>query len=138
MVLPRGAVPLAALPSKSNYQTMIEGKGHELGMDEEAVASVTARKNTHKVGEKKRRDDLKDGFDDLKSVLGMTPETSKAAVIRRAVEHAQYHEKQIREMRSEIAKLRAQLAAQGTNSGLNAGSPHDSTHFRGDTTAPPQ
>lgn len=78
---------ISQLSLKSNYQNIIEGRGQDLGLafSNEAEASGNARRppGSHRDAEKKRRDSLKAGFDDLRLLLppvtfDVDPETGEA------------------------------------------------------------
>eukprot|EP00128_Syssomonas_multiformis_P010064 Colp12_sorted_trinity150504_noHs@17801 len=110
---PKGAsVSPSVLESKSNYEQMLSGQGQDLGFAPELVKSVEIRRNTHKVSEKKRRDDLKCGFMELRSLIPQSSDAdskvpeSKASILKRTIQYLQFVNKQRGAMFSEMQRLR--------------------------------
>jgi hypothetical protein len=66
------------LAEKSNYQHIIEGTNEQLGLgfDPAVKSGFPRRKINHKVAEKRRRDDMRHWFDNLKSVLHLNDDTN--------------------------------------------------------------
>eukprot|EP01135_Chromosphaera_perkinsii_P005301 Nk52_evm1s336 gene=Nk52_evmTU1s336 len=103
------------LQTKSNYQTMLEGKGEELGFAAALMKTVADRRDTHKNSEKKRRDDLKQCFHDLrdsipncqeKLVGGKIQPLSKVAVLRKAMEYIRFIVKEKQQASDEVKALK--------------------------------
>src|SRR5258708_14615654 len=78
---------ISQLSLRSNYENIMEGRGQDLGLtfSNEAEASGSSRRppGSHRDAEKKRRDSLKAGFDDLRLLLppvtfDVDPETGEA------------------------------------------------------------
>ncbi|KAG9295009.1 hypothetical protein G9A89_017803 [Geosiphon pyriformis] len=59
------------LAQKSNYQNILEGTAKSLGISypSDLQSSLESRRTTHKAAEQKRRDSLKQSFDELKKVV---------------------------------------------------------------------
>ncbi|CAG8528690.1 3749_t:CDS:2, partial [Ambispora gerdemannii] len=59
------------LAQKSNYQNILEGTAQSLGISysSDLQSSLESRRTTHKAAEQKRRDSLKQCFDELKRVV---------------------------------------------------------------------
>ncbi|CAG8545981.1 10471_t:CDS:2 [Acaulospora morrowiae] len=59
------------LAKKSNYQSILEGTAKSLGISysSDVHSSLESRRTTHKAAEQKRRDSLKQSFDELKKVV---------------------------------------------------------------------
>ncbi|CAG8637868.1 9120_t:CDS:2, partial [Rhizophagus irregularis] len=59
------------LAKKSNYRSILEGTAKSLGISysSDVHSSLESRRTTHKAAEQKRRDSLKQSFDELKKVV---------------------------------------------------------------------
>ncbi|CAI2170536.1 703_t:CDS:2 [Funneliformis geosporum] len=59
------------LANKSNYRSILEGTAQSLGISypSDVHSSLESRRTTHKAAEQKRRDSLKQSFDELKKVV---------------------------------------------------------------------
>ncbi|CAG8467479.1 2869_t:CDS:2 [Gigaspora rosea] len=66
------------LASQSNYKNILEGTSKSLGISysSEVHSSLESRRTTHKAAEQKRRDSLKQSFDELKKVVPLHSITS--------------------------------------------------------------
>ncbi|CAG8509500.1 13803_t:CDS:2 [Ambispora leptoticha] len=68
------------LAQKSNYQNILEGTAQSLGISysSDLQSSLESRRTTHKAAEQKRRDSLKQSFDELKKVVPFKSMLSKS------------------------------------------------------------
>ncbi|GBB98521.1 hypothetical protein RclHR1_03250015 [Rhizophagus clarus] len=68
------------LANKSNYRSILEGTAKSLGISysSDVHSSLESRRTTHKAAEQKRRDSLKQSFDELKKVVPYQPTLSKS------------------------------------------------------------
>ncbi|KNC98173.1 uncharacterized protein SPPG_06577 [Spizellomyces punctatus DAOM BR117] len=102
------------LTQKSNYQNIKEGHTEQLGLkyNKDVTASVEARRDCHKQAEQRRRDSLKQCFDELRRVLPPIHEKnpSKVVVLKKCCEYIA--DLQLREQETErvLAELRRELA----------------------------
>ncbi|CAG8754950.1 8002_t:CDS:2, partial [Cetraspora pellucida] len=66
------------LASQSNYKNILEGTSKSLGISysSDVHSSLESRRTTHKAAEQKRRDSLKQSFDELKKVVPLYSVTS--------------------------------------------------------------
>ncbi|CAG8724944.1 6442_t:CDS:2 [Dentiscutata erythropus] len=66
------------LASQSNYKNILEGTSKSLGISysSDVHSSLESRRTTHKAAEQKRRDSLKQSFDELKKVVPLHSITS--------------------------------------------------------------
>ncbi|CAG8439467.1 7654_t:CDS:10 [Scutellospora calospora] len=66
------------LASQSNYKNILEGTSKSLGISysSDVHSSLESRRTTHKAAEQKRRDSLKQSFDELKKVVPLHSVTS--------------------------------------------------------------
>ncbi|CAG8519939.1 17014_t:CDS:2 [Dentiscutata heterogama] len=66
------------LASQSNYKNILEGTSKSLGISysSDVHSSLESRRTTHKAAEQKRRDSLKQSFDELKKVIPLHSITS--------------------------------------------------------------
>ncbi|KAJ3121733.1 hypothetical protein HK098_003434 [Nowakowskiella sp. JEL0407] len=74
------------LLEKSNYENILEG-GAGLNFPAHLADSITARKTTHKQAEQFRRDNLKNSFEELKSVLPGNKAGSRVIVLKNATKY---------------------------------------------------
>ncbi|RIA86088.1 hypothetical protein C1645_829820 [Glomus cerebriforme] len=68
------------LANKSNYRSILEGTAKSLGISysSDVHSSLESRRTTHKAAEQKRRDSLKQSFDELKKVIPYQSTSSKS------------------------------------------------------------
>eukprot|EP00127_Corallochytrium_limacisporum_P000840 Clim_evm16s26 gene=Clim_evmTU16s26 len=57
------------LASKSNYEQLMSGRGDELGFSSDMLKTVEDRRKVHKDSEQKRRDDLRQAFQELRKLV---------------------------------------------------------------------
>jgi len=77
------------LASKSNYQNVLGGETTSLGLNPNLISGIEVRKTNHKNAEQKRRDSLKQGFENLKLVVPFISDKnpSKIMIITRSYEY---------------------------------------------------
>ncbi|KAI8920081.1 hypothetical protein DFJ77DRAFT_226034 [Powellomyces hirtus] len=103
------------LTEKSNYQNMREGNTETIGLnyDGDVTTTVEAKRDCHKQAEQRRRDSLKQCFEELRTMLPPIEDKnpSKVLVLKKSCEYI--HELQNREKDTAalLEKLRKQLAA---------------------------
>ncbi|RIB02090.1 hypothetical protein C2G38_2228822 [Gigaspora rosea] len=70
------------LANKSNYVSILEGTAKSLGISysSDVHSSLESRRTTHKAAEQKRRDSLKQSFDELKKVIPFNSASSNTNV----------------------------------------------------------
>ncbi|KAI8855038.1 hypothetical protein BC829DRAFT_379061 [Chytridium lagenaria] len=92
------------LAQKSNYQNMLEGDSEMLGLDYDGDLSSA---------EQRRRDSLKQCFDELKKVLPTLPEKnpSKVYLLKKSYDFIVYLKAKEQESDSTISKLQAEIRA---------------------------
>ncbi|KAI9340432.1 hypothetical protein DFJ73DRAFT_557834 [Zopfochytrium polystomum] len=106
------------LATKSNYQNMLEGDAEMLGLDVDPAITMgfQQKKSTHKQAEQKRRDLMKNCFDDLKAILPPLSEKNPSKVYLLKKSHdfiEELKEKEdrslelIRQLQSEIDALKS-------------------------------
>ncbi|TPX70874.1 hypothetical protein SpCBS45565_g01539 [Spizellomyces sp. 'palustris'] len=103
------------LTQKSNYQNIKEGHTEQLGLkyNKDVTASVEARRDCHKQAEQRRRDSLKQCFDELRRVLPPIHEKnpSKVVVLKKCCEFIADLQSREQETERVLAELRRELAA---------------------------
>ncbi|KAJ3216533.1 hypothetical protein HDU67_009318 [Dinochytrium kinnereticum] len=111
-ISPDAAIRLA---QKSNYQNMLEGDSEMLGLDYDGDLStgVELKRTSHKQAEQRRRDSLKQCFDELKKVLPTLPEKnpSKVYLLKKSFDFIVYLKAKEQESEATISKLQAELKA---------------------------
>ncbi|OUM68026.1 hypothetical protein PIROE2DRAFT_68751 [Piromyces sp. E2] len=77
------------LASKSNYQNVLGGETTSLGLNPNLISGIEVRKTNHKNAEQKRRDSLKQGFENLKVIVPFISDKnpSKIMIITRSYEY---------------------------------------------------
>jgi hypothetical protein len=78
------------LASKSNYQNVLCGETTSIGLNPDLISGIEVRKTNHKNAEQKRRDSLKQGFENLKNVIpffSFDKNPSKIMIITRSYEY---------------------------------------------------
>ncbi|TPX60482.1 hypothetical protein SpCBS45565_g07496 [Spizellomyces sp. 'palustris'] len=102
------------LTQKSNYQNIKEGHTEQLGLkyNKDVTASVEARRDCHKQAEQRRRDSLKQCFDELRQVLPPIHEKnpSKVVVLKKCCEYIADLQSREQETERVLAELRRELA----------------------------
>ncbi|ORX93605.1 hypothetical protein K493DRAFT_315918 [Basidiobolus meristosporus CBS 931.73] len=105
------------LATKSNYQNILEGNTASLGLKykSEVHSGIELRRTSHKAAEQKRRDSLKQCFENLKSVIPEIEEKapSKAYLLKKSYDHILRLEMLIKERDDHIHALRKQLQSAG-------------------------
>ncbi|KAJ3043577.1 hypothetical protein HDV00_004677 [Rhizophlyctis rosea] len=103
------------LAQKSNYQNILEGDTEVLGLQYSSDIStgVEIRRTSHKQAEQRRRDSLKQCFEELKQLLPPVEEKnpSKVIILKKAYEYIEHMQKKERETQALIAKLEAEISA---------------------------
>ncbi|KAJ3109094.1 hypothetical protein HDU97_009212 [Phlyctochytrium planicorne] len=111
-ISPDAAIRLA---QKSNYQNMLEGDSEMLGLDYDGELSsgMEIKRTSHKQAEQRRRDSLKQCFEELKRVLPSLPEKnpSKVYLLKKSFDFIVYLKAKEQESESTIAKLQAEIKA---------------------------
>ncbi|KAJ3055505.1 hypothetical protein HK097_010280 [Rhizophlyctis rosea] len=101
------------LAQKSNYQNILEGDTEMLGLQYSSDIStgVEIRRTSHKQAEQRRRDSLKQCFEELKLLLPPVEEKnpSKVIILKKAYEYIEMMQKKERETQALIAKLEAEI-----------------------------
>ncbi|KAK9768856.1 hypothetical protein K7432_000190 [Basidiobolus ranarum] len=105
------------LASKSNYQNILEGNTASLGLkySTDVHSGIELRRTSHKAAEQKRRDSLKQCFENLKNVIPEIDEKapSKAYLLKKSYDHILRLEMQVKERDKYIVMLREQLQSNG-------------------------
>ncbi|ORY07579.1 hypothetical protein K493DRAFT_332665 [Basidiobolus meristosporus CBS 931.73] len=118
-LLPGGGTNDVALKlaTKSNYQNILEGNSTSLGLryNTDIHSGIELRRTSHKAAEQKRRDSLKQCFENLRSVIPEIEEKapSKAYLLKKSYDHILTLETQVRERDQYITMLRDQLQSNG-------------------------
>ncbi|KAJ3153767.1 hypothetical protein HDU86_005100 [Geranomyces michiganensis] len=103
------------LTEKSNYQNMREGNTDKIGLkyDGDVTTTVEAKRDCHKQAEQRRRDTLKQCFEDLRVMLPPIEEKnpSKVLVLKKSCEYIHYLQNREKDTNALLKKLRADLAA---------------------------
>lgn len=92
-ILPGGMSPQvgAMLASKSNYQHIVDGTYDQLNITypQGMTQGLEVRRTSHKAAEQKRRDHLKECFEQLRTILPVQPDAgaSKVAILKAGYEH---------------------------------------------------
>lgn len=122
-ILPGGMSPQvgAMLASKSNYQHIVDGTYDQLNISYPSgmTQGLEVRRTSHKAAEQKRRDHLKECFEQMRTILPDRPEigASKVAILKKGYEHILQLHAAIKDKDAEIARLKAgQIAKQDTES----------------------
>ncbi|KAK9766772.1 hypothetical protein K7432_003910 [Basidiobolus ranarum] len=105
------------LATKSNYQNILEGNTTSLGLkyNTDIHSGIELRRTSHKAAEQKRRDSLKQCFENLRSVIPEIEEKapSKAYLLKKSYDHILTLESQVQERDKYIDMLREQLQSNG-------------------------
>lgn len=116
-ILPGGMSPQvgAMLASKSNYQHIVDGTYDQLNISypHGMTHGLEVRRTSHKAAEQKRRDHLKECFEQMRTILPDRPEAgaSKVAILRKGYEHILRLHSTIESKDAEIANLKAAATA---------------------------
>eukprot|EP00842_Homolaphlyctis_polyrhiza_P001437 jgi/Hompol1/2294/HPOL_005929-RA len=102
-----------SLSSKSNYENIRDGVSEKLGLKfaPEVTSTIENRKVNHKRAEQRRRDLLRNSFDDIRAILPPIAEKvpSKAIVMKAAYDHIVRLKRRSERMQAEIERLREQV-----------------------------
>ncbi|KAK9760164.1 hypothetical protein K7432_016098 [Basidiobolus ranarum] len=122
-LLPEGALradqAAMRLASKSNYQNILDGDSEVIGLKYKVdiQSGMEVRRTSHKTAEQKRRDLLKQCFEDLKSVTPNLNEKniSKEYILKKCIGHTHILSlrNRIRNKDDYITALKSQLARRG-------------------------
>ncbi|KAF9956385.1 hypothetical protein BGZ70_009917 [Mortierella alpina] len=98
---------MARLASKSNYQNILDGDHTALGLsyNTDLHSGIELRRTSHKAAEQKRRDSLKNCFDDLRHMIPNIQEKSpsKVFLLKKSFDY-------ICNLKSDVAKRDLELA----------------------------
>jgi len=112
------------LASKSNYQNVLGGETTSLGLNPNLISGIEVRKTNHKNAEQKRRDSLKQGFENLKVVVPFISDKnpSKIMIITRSYEYIcklkenqKKHEKEMKAMKLKEKLYLEKLKSKGVD-----------------------
>ncbi|KAL1918456.1 uncharacterized protein VTP21DRAFT_3116 [Calcarisporiella thermophila] len=97
----------ARLTVKSNYQTIRDGDSKILGLNHspELQSGITLRRTSHKAAEQKRRDLLKQCFEDLRGILPEMEHPSKMALLKKSYEYILELSRLVEDQDAKIAEL---------------------------------
>ncbi|BFZ56837.1 hypothetical protein PYCC9005_003885 [Savitreella phatthalungensis] len=118
-LLPGGMSPQlgAMLASKSNYQHIVDGTYDQLNISYPTgmTHGLETRRTSHKAAEQKRRDHLKECFEQLRSALADKPDigASKIVLLKKGYEQLMDQQMHLRAKDDEIAQLRALIKQSG-------------------------
>ncbi|KAA8898487.1 hypothetical protein TRICI_006549 [Trichomonascus ciferrii] len=104
----------AFLSSKSNYQTIVEGRHNELGLSypEHLSANLTSKKTNHKLAEQGRRNRMNTAVTELgKLVLpkdSSSATSSKAHTVETAIQHIKNLQAELESTKKELQKYKDQ------------------------------
>ncbi|KNC80117.1 hypothetical protein SARC_07517 [Sphaeroforma arctica JP610] len=101
-----------AVATKSNYDMLVDGNGAALGHSADLIESVKERRDTNKVSERRRRDDLRAAFHELRVKVPALRDVSsqvvsKVVVLKKATDR-------ISELEDIIANLQKKAQANQT------------------------
>ena len=114
-ILPGGMSPqlTAMLASKSNYQHIVDGTYDQLNITypSNMTQGLETRRTSHKAAEQKRRDHLKESFEQLRNVLADRPDAgaSKIVLLKRGYEQLLDQQRHLAQKDREIEQLKALL-----------------------------
>ncbi|CAN6674722.1 hypothetical protein TRVA0_062S00408 [Trichomonascus vanleenenianus] len=100
----------ALLASKSNYQTIVEGKHRQLGLSypEQLSADLTLKKTSHKLAEQGRRNRINVALSELGKLVEPCREdgqiNSKATTVETAIRYIKQLEEDLAEAKAKLAK----------------------------------
>ncbi|ORX56063.1 hypothetical protein BCR36DRAFT_395791 [Piromyces finnis] len=105
------------LASKSNYQNVLRGETTSLGLNPNLISGIEVRKMNHKNAEQKRRDSLKQGFENLKVVIPsiFDKNPSKIMIITRSYEYICMLQEEMRVMKLKEKLYLEKLKSEGVN-----------------------
>ena len=112
-ILPGGMSPQvgAMLASKSNYQHIVDGTYDQLNISypEGMTQGLEVRRTSHKAAEQKRRDHLKECFEQLRTILPDQPDAmaSKVVVLKKGYDHIVHLHQVLKDKDAEIARLKS-------------------------------
>lgn len=103
----------ALLSSKSNYQTIVEGKHNELGLSypEHLSANLTSKKTNHKLAEQGRRNRMNTAVNDLAKLVlpegaSSSSTTSKAHTVESAIDYIRSLKQELEETKHELERYK--------------------------------
>ncbi|KAG0043329.1 hypothetical protein BGZ83_011538 [Gryganskiella cystojenkinii] len=103
---------MARLTSKSNYQNILDGDHTALGLsyNTDLHSGIEQRRTSHKAAEQKRRDSLKNCFDDLRQMIPNIQEKSpsKVFLLKKSFDYLCNLKADVARRDLEIAQLKAQ------------------------------
>ncbi|KAF9566829.1 hypothetical protein EC968_003572 [Mortierella alpina] len=103
---------MARLASKSNYQNILDGDHTALGLsyNTDLHSGIELRRTSHKAAEQKRRDSLKNCFDDLRQMIPNIQEKapSKVFLLKKSFDYICNLKSDVAKRDLELARLRAE------------------------------
>ncbi|KAG0276497.1 hypothetical protein BGZ96_003256 [Linnemannia gamsii] len=103
---------MARLASKSNYQNILDGDHTALGLsyNTDLHSGIELRRTSHKAAEQKRRDSLKNCFDDLRHMIPNIQEKSpsKVFLLKKSFDYICNLKAEVANRDLELARVRAE------------------------------
>ncbi|KAF9100148.1 hypothetical protein BGX27_000482 [Mortierella sp. AM989] len=103
---------MARLASKSNYQNILDGDHTALGLsyNTDLHSGIELRRTSHKAAEQKRRDSLKNCFEDLRHMIPNIQEKSpsKVFLLKKSFDYVCNLKSEVAKRDLELARLKAQ------------------------------
>ncbi|KAF9934300.1 hypothetical protein BGZ65_003833 [Modicella reniformis] len=103
---------MARLASKSNYQNILDGDHTALGLsyNTDLHSGIEQRRTSHKAAEQKRRDSLKNCFEDLRHMIPNIQEKSpsKVFLLKKSFDYICNLKSEVAKRDLELARLKAQ------------------------------
>lgn len=103
---------MARLASKSNYQNILDGDHTALGLsyNTDLHSGIELRRTSHKAAEQKRRDSLKNCFDDLRQMIPSIQEKSpsKVFLLKKSFDYICNLKAEVANRDLELARVRAE------------------------------
>ncbi|KAF9273153.1 hypothetical protein BGZ88_004017, partial [Linnemannia elongata] len=103
---------MARLASKSNYQNILDGDHTALGLsyNTDLHSGIELRRTSHKAAEQKRRDSLKNCFDDLRQMIPNIQEKSpsKVFLLKKSFDYICNLKAEVANRDLELARVRAE------------------------------
>lgn len=128
------------LASKSNYQHIVDGTYDQLNITypQGMTQGLEVRRTSHKAAEQKRRDHLKECFEQLRTILPVQPDAgaSKVAILKAGYEHILDLQAAAKRRDAEVERLAAtveQLTRQGSSTVVVAPMPSPPLQPAGDS-----
>lgn len=104
---------VARLANKSNYQNILDGDSQSLGLTyaSDIQSGIASRRSSHKAAEQKRRDSLKQCFDDLRRLLPEEIErgASKVVLLKKSHDYIMRLHEAMSSRDDAITRLRSQV-----------------------------